>query len=542
MRQFKDLLVNDITVLVILALTLATLSAEFNMFDRFYHFATKHNYLLLGELASLMSMLSAAFIFLGVKQWLEVKKLQTEINIISRDRDEAWERARDLVMRDELTGVLNRKGLMDALADSLMRARRSHCKTALLLVDIDNFRGINDLYGYDRGDKLLERFCQRLHNIVRQTDYSGRVAGNQFGFVLNHLAEDADAARVAKKVNSALKKPLLIEGHRITITCSIGIASAQEDTDATALFQNADQALQQVKTHGRGGYKFFTNLSPDEMNNQLLFAQELKASTTNGELEAWYQPQYDLNTLQLIGFEALARWNHPVRGLLVPGEFLGLAEQTELISVVGESIIEQSCRFLAEATRLAERPLRVSVNVSPMHLNDKTLVDFIKTMLKTYDLAPTSLTLEVTESLLIQEQKEENFAILKDLKKLGINIALDDFGTGYSAMSYLQEYPFSSIKMDRSFIYNAHKEGRDLLLVKLILGIAEQLSIDVIAEGIETEEHLEILRDLGCTYGQGYLFSRPISSETAIQLLSTDDQETEPQGPSPLLSGSDNTA
>ena len=524
MKRLYSLFDYDVAVIAIFVAVAIFLTAELVLFEHFYRFSGANPHLRLGELAILMTMLSMVFIFLGIRKCLKARKAYAQLERALQEREDALEKAREQARFDEVTGLLNRKGCLEFLHESLVRSRSSGGKIAVLLVDVDRFKVVNDHYGHREGDKLLSFFGQRLQGLIRQTDYIGRSGGDQFAIILNHLNDYSDAARVARKIIDGLADPFLIDDENVHMTCSIGIAfSPQDSSECSQLLHDAGLAMYQAKASGRSLYRFYTSVLQAEVVGRLALEKGLREAIRNEEFEPWFQPQYELKSLNLIGFEALARWNHPTRGVLAPGQFIDLAEETGLIIQIGELVLEKACAHLQAMQKLSGQPLKMSVNLSPRQLESAELVPFVRNILGKYCIDPGNLVLEITENLLLQKTGEV-LETLAELKSLGIHIALDDFGTGYSAIAYLQQFHFDQIKIDRSFIRHVHKNGKDIRLVKLMLGIATHLGMDIVAEGIEVNEQLSALRDLECPLGQGYLFSKPVKYGEAEQLILKNEQ------------------
>ncbi|CAM3711347.1 putative bifunctional diguanylate cyclase/phosphodiesterase [Parendozoicomonas haliclonae] len=519
MKRLYNFFDYDVAVIAVLSIVVVFLATEFELFDQFYQYSKNNPHLRLDELAALLIILSLVFIFIGVRKWFDAKKAYMQLEEALEEREDALEKARELARCDEVTGLLNRKGCLEYLHDSLVRASRSDCKTALMLVDIDRFKVINDHYGHKEGDKLLTQFGQRMQSLLRQTDYVARTGGDQFAVILNHLADYSGAARVARKILDSLDAPFDVREESTNLTCSIGISvSPQDSSECSQLMHDADLAMYQAKASGRSTYKFYTSVLQAEVVGKLALEKELREAIKNEELEPWFQPQYELKTLKLIGFEALVRWNHPTRGVLPPGKFIDLAEETGLIINIGEIVLEKACAHLKTMQKMSSQSLKMSINLSPRQLESDNLVPFIKRIVTKNCIDPRNVVLEITENLLLQKTREV-LDTLAQLKSMGIRIALDDFGTGYSAIAYLQQFHFDQIKIDRSFIQHAHENGKDIRLVKLMLGIATHLGMDIVAEGIEVNEQLSALRDLDCPLGQGYLFSKPVIFSDAEKLI-----------------------
>lgn len=406
---------------------------------------------------------------------------------------------------DALTGLPNRSLLRQRLDEALARVPRGEA-VALLCLDLDRFKEVNDALGHAVGDGLLKAVAERLKSCIRETDTVGRVSGDEFVIVQCPLRLPAEAMALARRIVEVMNEPFVLLGHQVMVGSSVGIAMAPHDTtDPEQLLRNADLALYRAKNEQRGTYRFF---EPD-MNSRLLARRELEVALRNalqnGEFEVYYQPILNLEHNEIRGFEALLRWHRPGQSTVSPADFIPLAEETGLIAPIGEWVLRQAC------SQAASWPshITVSVNLSAVQFKNRNLVQTVISALAASSLTPGRLELEITESVLVQDN-DNTLAMLSDLRTLGVKIALDDFGTGYSSLSYLQSFPFDKIKIDRSFIKELESGNENALaIVSAVVQLGRTLGMATTAEGVETSDQMEIVRAKGCTEIQGYLLSPP---------------------------------
>jgi diguanylate cyclase (GGDEF)-like protein len=438
----------------------------------------------------------------------------THQDITEQRRSEA--KIAHMALHDSLTGLANRVLINERLAQALARTRRGEI-VAVHFLDLDRFKGVNDTLGHSVGDQLLRLVTERLLLAARETDTVARVGGDEFAIVQVGISQPADATALAQRTIDEVSKPYSIDGHHIIIGTSVGIAVGPGDGDIPdQLIRNADLALYRAKSDGRGTYRFFERAMDAQMQDRRAMENDLRNAVIHGEFELYYQPIMALESNDVCGFEALIRWNHPVRGLLLPGSFIALAEEIGLIVPLGEWIIRQACAAAASWPD----DLQVAVNLSAVQFRTPGLVQVVVGALAAVGLAPARLELEITETALLQNN-EQTLSILHQLRELGVRIALDDFGTGYSSLSYLQSFPFDKIKIDRSFIENISAGPSSRNIVRAVATMATGLGMTATAEGIETMEQLEAVRSEGCGEVQGYYFSRPMpGTEIERQYLS----------------------
>ncbi|MBP2292903.1 EAL domain-containing protein [Azospirillum rugosum] len=426
-----------------------------------------------------------------------------------RERKQAEERLRHMAHHDLLTQLPNRALFNDRLEQALALAERDGGAVAVLCLDLDRFKAVNDLLGHHGGDALLQQVAQRLLRAANDQDTVARFSGDEFVVLQTRVAQPAGAEAVAKRMVAALGAPFDLDGQPVRIGTSIGIALYPQDARAgEALLRNADTALYRAKADGRGTYRFFEAEMDARLQERRRLERDLQQALLGEQLTVHFQPLGDCTTQQIVGFEALVRWNHPERGLVAPSDFIPMAEETGLIVPLGEWVLREACR---EAVRWPSS-IRVAVNLSPVQFRHADLAERVIGILKDTGLPPERLELEVTEGVLIDDSARA-LSTLKALKDAGIRISLDDFGTGYSSLSYLQSFPFDKIKIDRSFIGNMPTNEDSRAIVRAIIALARSLRITVTAEGVETEEQLRLLRSESCNQVQGYLLGRPAPAD-----------------------------
>ncbi|BBO81709.1 GGDEF domain-containing protein [Desulfosarcina ovata subsp. sediminis] len=439
-------------------------------------------------------------------------------DITQRRRKDA--ELRYVAYHDTLTGLPNRKSFYMVLDDLLQHAsRRGSDRTwALMFLDLDKFKQVNDTLGHDTGDLLLKAVAKRLNQCLRETDHLFRLGGDEFTVILTNLNRDIDVARVARKILASISQVFRFDGHEIFTTASIGISVFPNDGwDVEGLVKNADMAMYAAKENGGGDYRFFT----EEMNRQALHRMQmeshLRKAIGNNELLLYYQPFVD-RASRIVGMEALIRWHHPELGLILPADFIRITEDTGIIVPVGRWVLATACNQVKAWHDMGFDTPFVSVNISARQLQES---DFEQTVLQAIDasgLPPACLNLEVTESSMIQNP-EACIAKMQHLRSRGVRFSIDDFGTGYSSLSYLKRFPIDALKIDRSFVSDLMKSKGDQEIVKTIISMARNLNIDAVAEGVETQAQMDFLIRCGCDTMQGYLFARPLPAEQFADLL-----------------------
>jgi diguanylate cyclase (GGDEF)-like protein/PAS domain S-box-containing protein len=426
------------------------------------------------------------------------------INVVDdiTDRRRADEKIAHLAHYDALTDLPNRVLFREQIEGQLQRANRGE-QFALLYIDIDEFKGINDSLGHHVGDELLKAVANRIRSCIRETDLAARLGGDEFAVIQTAVGDASDVVEFVTRIHEAIRQPYQCLGHQLSTDASIGIALAPQDgTDLDQLIKNADLAMYGAKSDGRRTYRFFEPAMDASARARLAMEQDLRQALADGGFEIHYQPLVDLHHNEVTGCEALLRWRHPERGMISPAEFVPVAEDTGLINELGEWVLRTAC---AEAATWPDH-IRLAVNVSPVQLKSQTVALKIASALAASGLAPSRLELEITEAVLIRDD-EAALAILHELRAIGVRIALDDFGTGYSSLSYLKRFPFDKIKIDRCFVSDIAEIDGSSAIVQAVVNIAAARNMTTTAEGVETLEQRAILRALGCTQMQGYLFS-----------------------------------
>ena len=421
--------------------------------------------------------------------------------------------------RDLLTGLPNRLLFDELLALALMNIRRQGGMLAIMLIDLDRFKTINDTLGYGTGDRLLQQVTERLRACLRETDTVARWGDDEFTVLLPQIRSAEDAAQVAQAILTTLKAPFSVDDYELRITASIGITLAPYDgDDAETLLKCADTTLNRAKQQGKDNYLLYTPTMHTRSLESLVLGNHLYNALDRQELLLYYQPQTNLKTGKVVGMEALLRWQHPEMGMISPSQFIPLAEETGLICAIGDWVLRTACLQNRQWQQVGFPPLRVSVNLSPRQFQEPNLVQKIAQILQEAGLEPHYLELEITESLVMQDI-EFAVATLRELQRLGVQIAMDDFGTGYSSLSALMHLPVNTLKIDQSFVHNLIKYPSNRAIISSVISLGHGLSLKLIAEGVETVEQLEFLRLSKCDLVQGYLFSRPLPGEAATQFL-----------------------
>lgn len=435
------------------------------------------------------------------------------------ERRAIQEHIQHLAFHDALTGLPNRSLIQDRISQAVTRAERGQHKLAVMFIDIDNFKNINDTLGHDAGDDLLREVARRLHDSVRGHDTIARQGGDEFIVLLDQLEGHQGATRVAQKILDAMRAAFLVGGTDQHVSGSIGISIFPEDgTDASTLLKNADTAMFHGKALGKNTYQFFTGQMNIAVKRRAVMESKLRAAVRDENFSLVYQPQIDLVSGEIVALEALVRWHSEDSGTMMPGEFIPLAEETGLINELGEWVLREACRQNRAWQDAGLSPRRMAVNLSAKQLNDKGFVKMLVGILRETQMDPTHLELEITESQ-VMRQGEGSVMLLNELAEMGIHLSVDDFGTGYSSLSYLKRLPIGKLKIDQSFIRDITVDPNDTAIVVAIISMAKSLDLDVIAEGIETAGQLTLLRAKGCGVGQGYYFSVPLNAEDITLLL-----------------------
>ena len=427
------------------------------------------------------------------------------------------EQLRHQAFHDPLTGLANRARFADRLELALDRGRRSRSPVFVLYLDIDDFKAINDSLGHTLGDETLRAVADRLRDSLRPGDTPARLGGDEFALLLEDLLDVGAAQLVAEGLLSTIRAPLILDGHEITMDASIGVVESSFPATPEEILRNADIAMYAAKKQGKGRVQAYVSGMHSRVRERQQLTAELRHAIERNEIRVLYQPTVFLEDCSSAGAEALVRWDHPRRGLMSPDDFVPIAEESGLIGAIGEYVLMDACRLLAEWQGNPEtRSLEINVNVSAKQVRDPDFVDCVRRAILETGILPGGLTLEITESAMI-EDPERCLETLTFLKRMGVQLALDDFGTGYSSLSYLKRFPIDILKIDKSFIGDLYQSERETLLTSATIAFGKNLSLKIFAEGIETEEQLQHLRDLECEFGQGFLFSPPLSRD-AIDL------------------------
>ena len=426
---------------------------------------------------------------------------------------------RNIAMHDSLTGLPNRNMMTNMISHSIKSAKRQNELMAIMFIDLDNFKTINDNYGHKEGDNVLVETAKRLKNILREEDIVYRFGGDEFIVTLEHIKNSEDIAKIARKLNQSLQIPYQTNNYTFYISCSIGISIYPNDAlTPDELIKNADVAMYQAKNRGKNRYSFYSQELGKQIQEELSIENLLRRSIKNSEFEIYYQPKIDTKTLKIVGLEALLRWNNSEKGVLSPAKFIPIAEKTGLIIPLGNWVMLESCKQIKKWHNKKLYDGNISVNISGIQLDNKNLVNSIKYALKESNLSPFYLDLEVTESVLMNDVKHWS-GTLDQIRDIGIDISIDDFGTGYSSLSYLRELPVDELKIDKSFIDDIPFDKDACAIVKSIISLAKTLGYKTVAEGVEKEEQQKYLLQNGCDIIQGYYYSKPLSSEEIENFL-----------------------
>jgi diguanylate cyclase (GGDEF)-like protein len=448
----------------------------------------------------------ALSLVLGLSLWRRLSRG------LARSRGElldAEERIQRLAASDLLTGLDNRAALHDAMQAQMARARRHHHALAVLMVDLDRFKPVNDRYGHMVGDMVLKEVARRLARCLRQNDLRARYGGDEFVVVVDEADSGASTRQTAERIIERLSQPVQFGELTVSVGASIGIARFPADAQSDdELLRKADSALYRAKQSGRSAVCLYDAKLDETQSERHALEQELRESIAAGRLVPFYQPIVDLSQRSVRSLELLCRWKHPERGLLGPDKFIALAEDTGLIGPLTLSLLGQACKDL----RSFPAAWRLSFNVAPQQIQDAELVPQLLAVLNDHGVSPTRLDVELTETALVNDTAQARRVILA-LKRAGFTVTLDDFGTGYSSLSYLAEMTFDKIKIDRSFVRTLHARPESAKIVDAIVGLSRSLGVQTVAEGVETEEQARALQRLGCTFGQGYLFGRPVKAQ-----------------------------
>jgi len=449
------------------------------------------------------------------------RRIYAAQNITERRRAE--KRIRYLARIDPLTKIPNRMQFQHLLQHRIARARRTGKSLCLFYLDVDHFKEINDTFGHLAGDTTLETVAKRLLAALPRDSIIGRLAGDEFAVIIDELSPDEKGivrtSELAQELLNRIADPFLVQGHEVFMTTSMGVAYYPKDApNVIDLIRNADAALYHAKKSGGGVFSFYAPKMNEASVERLKTKSKLKRAFERDELLVHYQPKYNLETGEVFGAEALVRWELPERGLILPADFIPIAEETNLIIEIGEWVLDKVCEDFRLWQLSVPSPGRVSVNLSLKQLRQMNFISRISSILRSHEVSPTSLELEITETTLM-ENPERTIKMLDQLYALGLHLAIDDFGTGYSSLSALQQFPISTLKIDKSFVRDVVNNPDDAVIVDTIIQMGRNMNMDVVAEGVEDEAQLNFLQKLGCTYVQGLLFGDPMSSDNYLELL-----------------------
>lgn len=448
-------------------------------------------------------------VILGSNLFGAMIESQLRVSRMASKLKQTNEELRQMALHDPLTNLANRTLFEDKLNDYIQRAKQNASSFSLLYMDLDGFKMVNDAYGHDIGDKLLVEVAKRLNAAVNPSDILARVGGDEF-VLLSHASTEADASRWAETLVAAIEPEFTVETYELRVSLSIGIAMfPAHGIEAREMLFNADSAMYHTKNSGRNGFSVYQPSMSPIGRSQVQLKNELWRAIHNNELRLFYQPKLNVTSGEIIGYEALVRWQHPERGLKTPDKFLPIAEQTGMILLLGEWVLNEACRQLAIWHQQGADHLSISVNLSAQQFEQKSLIYLVTRTLEEYCLAPDKLILEITETTAMR-YPQESIKILEELKEIGVQVAIDDFGTGYSSLLYLQNMPATELKIDRAFINSIGHKDTDPRLLSMIIELAKNMNLNIVAEGVESEEQQTYLVNLGCDVHQGYYFSRPV--------------------------------
>jgi diguanylate cyclase (GGDEF)-like protein/PAS domain S-box-containing protein len=468
-------------------------------------------------------------VLLGGTSINEARTLGVAFVLDLSERKQAEERIRYMADHDALTGLANRALFRDRVKQEIARAHRDETQIAVLFIDLDYFKHINDSLGHHIGDKLLQMVAGRMQKCVREGDSLARLGGDEFVLSLPLHNGANDAPVVAQKALDALEQPFVVEGHQLHVGASIGISLYPQDaTDVESLMRTADTAMYHAKEKGRGNYQFFMPALNKAAQRRMLVTNALRQALIREEFTLYYQPQVDLETGNIFSAEALLRWHPKGKAPISPMEFISIAEETGLILPIGEWVLREACKQLKQWHSQGNDDLVIAVNLSPRQFYQPDFENMVKRILDETGLPPAFLDLEITEGILLH-RSEANVDTLKLLSGMGIKLSVDDFGTGYSSLAYLQRFPVDALKIDRSFVRGIGQDSNDTALVRAIISMAQSLHLKVMAEGVETVEQKDFLQAHGCYSAQGYYYSEAVSAEAFTEMLQKQ-QRRAPQG------------
>jgi len=478
---------------------------------------TDANWLALTIIVSTLAVLAIALI----TSVLDLR-LESRTSMLARSLADANQELTYLALHDNLTKLPNRVLLEDRLGQAIETARRERTRFALMFMDLDGFKAVNDAYGHPVGDELLVQVAARISANVRANDTVARVGGDEFVLVAT-VDDPADAATLADKLMAVIRQPYAVSGHAFNVSTSIGIAVYPGNGDTLhELLTNADAAMYHAKGQGRNAYCYFEASMNANVQDQVLLLQDLRMAIDRGQLELHYQPKFVSPDGPITGVEALLRWSHPVRGMVAPDQFIALAEKTGFIVAIGDWVLDEACRQIAEWRSQGRADWTMAVNLSAVQFGHAALIDTVRATLERHALPPSCLTLEITESTAMRDVTA-SLAILQQLHDMGVRISIDDFGTGYSSLLYLKRLPASELKIDRGFVRELARDTEDAAIVSAIVALGHTLNLKIVAEGVETAEQQDFLTRVGCDALQGYLLGRPMPAHRFAAIESVPD-------------------
>ncbi len=451
--------------------------------------------------------------------FLEQEKHYTVLFRNVSEQYEAEKLIRHMAWHDSLTGLANRNLMSERLDEALKLARRQEKKVAVMILDLDKFKPVNDLYGHAAGDKLLKVVAERLLKCAREVDTVARLGGDEFAIIFTNIEDDNNIITIADRIINSIQKPIEIDGNVVQIGTSIGISFFPNDADTPVeLIRMADVALYQAKDDGRRLYRLYDEQMDADTKAQKQLEIDLNKALENHELLLHYQPQFDAANNEIVGTEALIRWNHPEKGMVPPYQFIPVAELCGLMIPIGQWVLNTACKAAKTWQDQGLKKIRISVNISARQFHADNFVQTIEDAISYSGLDPSWLELEITEGMVIKNT-DSVVKKLEELKALGVYLSIDDFGTGYSSLAYLKRFPVDRLKIDQSFIRNIHEDHDDAAITDAVIRLGHSLGLNVVGEGVETEKHVEILKEKGCDVFQGYHFCRPIDHDEFVEFL-----------------------
>ncbi len=436
-------------------------------------------------------------------------------------RKEAERLVRELAYNDQLTNLPNRTSFRKLLFKEVEEAKKNGEKLAIVYFNIDRFRYVNDSLGNEAGDYILSVIAKRLKTFLKEKHTIGRLSGDEFAFLLKNIRDEEQAEQLTKELQQFLEEPIDVMGQSHILSLSLGIALYPEHaTSSSELLMKAEKAISIVRAHGGGGYAMYQNGTASKTLERILLENELRKSVDLGQFHLDFQPKFNLMTEELVGVEALVRWDHPDLGRISPNKFIPVAEETKIILPLGEWVLRESCNQAREWQNRGYKPFRIAVNMSTVQLEEPNILNTIKDILNETGITTNLIEIELTESAFAD--REDMQEKIREIRSLGIPVSIDDFGTGYSTFSYIKELPADTVKIDMSFVRDIHENKDSRAIVKAIVTMADAVGLNIIAEGIESEEQVNILKELGCIEGQGYYYGKPVSPSQCEQFMKRD--------------------